>query len=102
MRREKISNFLSVHHGVLPVGLYNGEECAGRPREVVCNRTLHSLKLTMSKKVLLLGGAGFIGSHLAERLLEEGHQVAILDDLSTGRLENIEHLAGHPRFSATI
>jgi UDP-glucose 4-epimerase len=53
-------------------------------------------------RALITGGAGFIGSHLAERLLEAGHDVAILDDLSTGRLENIEHLAGHPRFSATV
>lgn len=53
-------------------------------------------------RALITGGAGFIGSHLAERLLEEGHQVAILDDLSTGRIENVEHLLGDPRFSATI
>ncbi len=53
-------------------------------------------------KALITGGAGFIGSHLAERLLEQGHHVAILDNLSTGRLENIEHLVGHPRFSSTI
>ena len=53
-------------------------------------------------RALITGGAGFIGSHLAERLLEQGHEVAVLDDLSTGRLENIEHLAGHPRFSMTI
>lgn len=53
-------------------------------------------------RALITGGAGFIGSHLAERLLEQGHAVAILDDLSTGRLENIEHLVGHPSFTATI
>lgn len=53
-------------------------------------------------RALITGGAGFIGSHLAERLLEQGHAVSILDDLSTGRLENIEHLADHPRFSSTI
>lgn len=53
-------------------------------------------------RALITGGAGFIGSHLAERLLEGGHHVAILDDLSTGRIENVEHLVGHPRFSATI
>ena len=53
-------------------------------------------------RVLITGGAGFIGSHLAERLLEQGHHVAILDDLSTGRLENVAHLADHPRFSTTI
>ena len=53
-------------------------------------------------RALITGGAGFIGSHLAERLLEQGYAVSILDDLSTGRLENIEHLADHPRFSSTI
>jgi UDP-glucose 4-epimerase len=41
-------------------------------------------------KALITGGAGFIGSHLAERLLEQGHEVVIIDDLSTGRIENIE------------
>jgi UDP-glucose 4-epimerase len=49
-------------------------------------------------RVLVTGGAGFIGSHLAERLLEIGHTVVALDNLSTGRLENIEHLIGHPGF----
>ena len=42
-------------------------------------------------KALVTGGAGFIGSHLAERLLEDGHQVAVVDNLSTGSLENIEN-----------
>jgi UDP-glucose 4-epimerase len=45
-------------------------------------------------KVLITGGAGFIGSHLADHLLGQGHQVIILDDLSTGRLSNIDHLMG--------
>jgi nucleoside-diphosphate-sugar epimerase len=53
-------------------------------------------------RALITGGAGFIGSHLAERLLKQGHEVAILDDLSTGRLENVQHLAKSPRFSVTI
>jgi len=47
-------------------------------------------------KALITGGAGFIGSHLADRLLADGHQVVILDDLSTGRYENLEHLLGRP------
>jgi UDP-glucose 4-epimerase len=47
-------------------------------------------------RALITGGAGFIGSHLAERLLETGHEVIILDDLSTGSMENIIHIKDHP------
>ena len=47
-------------------------------------------------KALITGGAGFIGSHLADYLLARGHQVVLLDDLSTGRLDNIEHLGDNP------
>ena len=46
----------------------------------------------MTKKVVVTGGAGFIGSHLAEELVRQGHYVTILDDLSTGKLDNIEPL----------
>ena len=53
-------------------------------------------------KVLITGGAGFIGSHLAEALLERGDKVYVLDDLSTGSIENIEHLKGNPGFSYSI
>jgi UDP-glucose 4-epimerase len=49
-------------------------------------------------KALITGGAGFIGSHLADELLARGHQVVALDDLSTGRHANITHLLGRPDF----
>ena len=52
--------------------------------------------------VLVTGGCGFIGSHLAEALIDRGHRVAVIDDLSTGSLDNVEHLAGKPAFSHTI
>ena len=50
-------------------------------------------------RVLITGGAGFIGSHLADSLLRERHQVAVLDDLSTGSADNIAHLLAHPGFT---
>jgi UDP-glucose 4-epimerase len=53
-------------------------------------------------KYLITGGAGFIGSHLAESLVEKGHEVVVIDDLSTGKLENIEHLRGLENFTYYI
>ena len=53
-------------------------------------------------KVLITGGAGFIGSHLAERHLASGDEVYIVDDLSTGSIANIQHLKGDPKFQYCI
>ncbi len=53
-------------------------------------------------RILITGGAGFIGSHLAEALLDAGHEVFVLDDLSTGSIDNIAHLKGRPGFHYTI
>ena len=50
-------------------------------------------------RVLVTGGAGFIGSHLCDRLIAEGHEVIAVDNLITGRLVNITHLDGNPRFT---
>ena len=51
-----------------------------------------------SRRVLVTGGAGFLGSHLCERLVEAGHDVLCLDNYFTGRRENVAHLIGNPRF----
>jgi UDP-glucose 4-epimerase len=51
---------------------------------------------------LITGGAGFVGSHLADALLAQGHRVTIIDDLSTGSMSNIAHLRDHPRFHRVI
>lgn len=56
----------------------------------------------MTQSILITGGAGFIGSHLAEALLARGDKVAIIDDLSTGAIANIRHLRGHKRFSYVL
>jgi UDP-glucose 4-epimerase len=53
-------------------------------------------------KYLITGGAGFIGSHLCDELLARGDSVHVLDDLSTGSLDNIGHVKGNPRFECTI
>jgi len=53
-------------------------------------------------RVLITGGAGFVGSHLADALLAAGHEVTAFDNLSTGSIDNIEHLKTHPRFRYTI
>jgi len=51
---------------------------------------------------LITGGAGFIGSHLADAYLDRGDDVCVIDDLSTGRIENIQHLKGHAHFQYNI
>ena len=53
-------------------------------------------------RYLVTGGAGFIGSHLCERLLGDGHEVLALDDLSTGRFSNVAHLEGRPGFELRV
>jgi UDP-glucose 4-epimerase len=53
-------------------------------------------------RALITGGAGFIGSHLAEALLAAGDEVAVLDDLSTGRPDNLAAVEGHPRLTLTV
>jgi UDP-glucose 4-epimerase len=52
----------------------------------------------MTDKILVTGGAGFIGGHLCELLIQRGHRVVAIDDLSTGRIENIHALRPHPNF----
>ena len=53
-------------------------------------------------KILITGGAGFIGSHLTEKLLKEGHEISVIDNLSTGKYSNIIHLIKNPKFTYKI
>ncbi len=53
-------------------------------------------------KILITGGAGFVGSHLADKFIGQGHEITVIDDLSTGRYSNVEHLEGNPNFRLII
>ncbi|HKI92598.1 MAG TPA: GDP-mannose 4,6-dehydratase, partial [Gaiellaceae bacterium] len=53
-------------------------------------------------KALITGGAGFIGSHLSDLLLADGDEVFVIDDLSTGSLENVAHLSDNPDFHLVV
>jgi UDP-glucose 4-epimerase len=53
-------------------------------------------------KILITGGAGFVGSHLADKLINENHEITVIDDLSTGRYSNVEHLEGKDNFRLII
>ncbi len=53
-------------------------------------------------KILITGGAGFVGSHLADKLHNEGHDITVIDDLSTGSYQNVAHLEGQERFRLII
>jgi UDP-glucuronate decarboxylase len=56
------------------------------------------MKNTQTKRILVTGGAGFLGSHLCDRLLKDGHDVLCVDNFFTRQKKNIEHLLPHPRF----
>lgn len=53
-------------------------------------------------KILITGGAGFVGSHLADKLIGQGHEITVIDDLSTGKYSNVEHLEGQDNFRLII
>jgi nucleoside-diphosphate-sugar epimerase len=69
---------------------------------VQTNGNLLALQPGRGRSALITGGAGFIGSHLAELLLADGWAVYALDDVSTGSLANVEHLRGHPDFHLVV
>jgi UDP-glucuronate decarboxylase len=56
------------------------------------------LKASEKKRILVTGGAGFVGSHLVDRLMVMGHEVIVLDNFFTGQKRNIQHWVGHPHF----
>ena len=55
-----------------------------------------------SRKTLVTGGAGFIGSHLTERLLNDGHSVTVIDNLASGKLENLDSVKDNPKLKIHV
>src|SRR5579884_2203702 len=60
---------------------------------------LYPITTGLLVRILITGGAGFLGSHLCDALIAQGHRVVCMDNFITGRPENIAHLMGHERFS---
>src|SRR5215210_2888662 len=91
MRRRKYAGTAS------PIRASGAVPSRGRPaRPAPLHKKRHQHML--EKRVLVTGGAGFLGSHLCERLLSEGHEVLCLDNFFTGRRANIAHLMDSKRF----
>eukprot|EP00121_Abeoforma_whisleri_P003922 Awhi_evm1s3535 len=57
-----------------------------------------TLPIGVRKRILVTGGSGFVGSHLVDKLMKQGHEVAVVDNFFTGRKSNVEHWIGHPNF----
>jgi UDP-glucose 4-epimerase len=73
-----------------------------RDDHVEAETPIGQIRPIRERKALITGGAGFVGSHLAERLLRHGWEVYVLDDVSTGSLDNVAHLRTHPNFHLVI
>src|SRR4051812_43681812 len=61
-------------------------------------KTISMRNYSPTRRVLVTGGAGFLGSHVCDRLISLGHEVLCVDNFFTGTKRNVEHLIGHPRF----
>jgi len=63
---------------------------------------VNTLPESKRKRILITGGAGFVGSNLVDRLMMEGHEVIVLDNMFTGRKKNVQHWIGHPSFQMIV
>src|SRR5205823_3267415 len=105
-------NLTTLCPPLLPLGAVSSRPrvCASNLKSQIANppstqptsSTVHphpSSRYTLLMRVLISGAAGFIGSHLADHLLSQNHEVLGLDNLLTGRLSNISHLKSNPKFN---
>lgn len=89
------------HASWAPKSHYCSSRASGYPSKATCSRAARRRLTSFSVRYLVTGGAGFIGSHLVEALLEADNEVAVLDSLTTGRLSNLGAVLRHPHFEFT-
>lgn len=75
--------------------LYLGDDQS----QVIPAEIVPSIPSESQRHIIVTGGAGFVGSHLVDRLMLQGHRITVIDDFSTGRYQNIAHWKGHPHFT---
>ena len=113
---EKLSQILTAHEQAQVDEVHDFSDAQKRfvetqkliaSQSIPTSTTPHVMKTpnladSKRKKILVTGGAGFVGSHLVDKLMMEGHEVIVLDNFFTGQRKNVEHWMHHPHFSLVV
>lgn len=81
---------------------YELERTVSQPESTKSFPRVAKISARDQKRILVSGGSGFVGSHLVDRLMMQGHQVTVIDNMFTGRPQNVQQWSGHPNFQLII